>query len=239
MVLARRSGLVRPRFLIGTLIQNHGTPVGQGRGRLALGLYLLDHRGARPRRVGHEVLQGLPIPSMQGALHVGKVAFGVHSQLRPQIVVGMRAGVARTGRKTTTKAQPELREAVPQVGDRFRRQAPASGGLQRQLATLIGRGRLVRRRPFPLRFAQPAQSSPSESLFQGPLGGRCHGSILCTVVEHSGLSQRLLEGFPHAMLHPRRSRSERHSLVHDSKTVSLRPADYSFNVTLSSYHPMA
>jgi hypothetical protein len=37
------------------------------------------------------------------------------------------------------------------------------------------------------------------------------------------------------MLHPRRSRSERHSLVHDSKTVSLRPADYSFNVTLSSY----
>jgi hypothetical protein len=95
--------------------------VGQGRGRLDLGLNLVEHRGSRPGRVGHEVLQGLPIAPIQGAVHVGKVPFGVHGQLGTQIVVGVLASVARTGRKTATKAQPELGEAVTQMGDRFRR----------------------------------------------------------------------------------------------------------------------
>src|SRR4030095_10844404 len=87
-------------------------------------------------------------------------------------------------------------------------------------------------------LAQPVPSSPSEALFQDPLGVRCHGSILRTVAEHSGSAQRLLEGLPHTTLPPRHSRVERHSLVHDSKTVEPSPADYSFNVTLSSYSPI-
>ena len=48
-----------------------------------------------------------------------------------QIVVGVLAGVARTGRKTAAKAPPELGEVVTQMGDRFSRQSPALGDIQR------------------------------------------------------------------------------------------------------------
>ena len=72
----------------------------------------------------------------------------MHGQLGTQIVVGVLASVARTGRKTAAKAQPELIETVTQVGARLSRQAPALGGLQRRLVALIGFSQLVRRRPF-------------------------------------------------------------------------------------------
>jgi hypothetical protein len=150
------------------------------------------------------VLQGLPISPVQSAVHVGKVPFGVHSQLGTQIVVGVLAGVACTGRKTTTKAQPELVETVAQVSDCFSRQSPALGSMQRWLTALISFDRLVLRRLFPPISDKSPQSSPSEALFQRPLGVKCHGRILRTVVENSGPSQRLLEGLPHTMPHPRR-----------------------------------
>src|SRR5215468_9350677 len=74
--------------------------------------------------------------------------------------------------------------------------------MQRRLAALRGLGRLILRRPFPPMPDQPLQSSPGVALLQGPLGVRCHGSILRTVAEHLGPAQRLLEGLLHAMLHP-------------------------------------
>jgi hypothetical protein len=214
---------VRPGFLIRTLIQNQRAPVGQGRDGLDLGLNLAEYPLSRPRRVGHKVLQGLPIPSVQGAVHVGKVPCGVHSQLGTQIVVGMLAGIACPGRKAATKAQPELGEVVTEVGDCFRRQSPASGGMQRRLAALRGLDRLVRHRlcsPMP---AQPPQSSPGAALLQGPLGVWCHGSILRIVAEHSGPAHRLLEGLPHAILYPRSLGLERHYLAHISKRWSWVP----------------
>src|SRR4030095_12354976 len=143
----------------------------QGRGRLDLSLKLLAHRGSRPGRVGHEVLQGLSVSSVQGTVQVGKVPFGVHGQRGTQIIVGALAGGTRTGRKTAAKAPPALAEAVTQRGQRFRRQSPASGGMQRRLAVLIGIGRLVLRRPFTPMPDQLPQSSSGAALLQGPLGG--------------------------------------------------------------------
>src|SRR5215831_5721177 len=107
--------------------------------------------------------------------------------------------------------------------------------MQRWLAALRGLDRLVLHRPCSPMPDQPPQSSPGAALLQGPLGVWCHGSILRTVAEHLGPSQRLPEGLPHAMLHPRRSGWERHQPGTYSKTVSLGPADHSCNVTLSRY----
>src|SRR5262245_32075384 len=77
--------------------------------------------------------------------------------------------------------------------------------MQHWLTALISFSRLVLRRLFPPMSAQSPQSSPSEALFQGPLGVKCHGNILRTVVENSGPSQRLLEGLPHTIPQLRRS----------------------------------
>ena len=207
--------VVRPRFLIRTFIPHQCAPVGQGRDGLDRGLHLAEHHLSRPGRVGHEVLQGLPLPPGPCPVHVGKVPFGVHGQLGTQIVVGVLAGVARTGRKTAAKAQPELGEVVTQMGDRFRRQSPSSGGIQRWLAALIGLGRLVLRRLFPPMSDKPPQSSSGEALLQGPLGVRCHESILRTVAEHLRPSQRLREGLPRAIPHPYRSGLDRHQQQND------------------------
>ena len=214
---------MRPRFLIRTFIPHQCAPVGQGRDGLDRGLHLAEHHWSRPGRVGHEVLQGLPLPPGPCPVHVGKVPFGVHGQLGTQIGVGRRAGVACTGRTTTTKAQPKLVETVAQMGDRFRRQSPASGGLQCRRIDLRGLSRLGLRRPFPPMADKPLQAHPGEALFQGPGGGRCHGSILRTVVEHSGSSQRLLKGLSHAIPHPRHSGVEIHPLAHTAKRCSWVP----------------
>src|SRR5262249_60524 len=125
--------------------------------------------------------------------------------------------------KPAPKARTGLAAAGPQAGGRFRRQAPALGGRQRRLAALRGLDRLVRHwlcSPMP---AQPPQSSPGVAFLQGPLGGWCPGSILRKVAEHSGPSQRLLEGFPPAILYPRRLGLKRHDLVPTAKRFRRVP----------------
>src|SRR5712691_10961238 len=103
IVLARRSGIVRARFLIRTLIQNQCAPLGQGRRRLDLRLILAEDRWSRPRRVGHKVLQGLSVVTGHVPRHIGTVPFVVHGQLTAQRVVSVCAGVTRAGRETVTK----------------------------------------------------------------------------------------------------------------------------------------
>src|SRR5262249_58965742 len=112
---------------------------------------------------------------------------------------------------------------VTQMGDRFSRQAPAWGDIQRWLAALRGLGRLVLRQPFLPMPDKAPQSRAGEALLQGPLGVRCHGSILRTVAEYLGLSQRLLEGLPRAIPHPYRSGVEIHHPAHTAQRFSWVP----------------
>src|SRR5262245_33773531 len=108
--------------------------------------------------------------------------------------------------------------------------------MQHWLTALISFSRLVLRRLFPPMSAQSPQSSPSEALFQGPLGVKCHGNILRTVVENSGPSQRLLAGLPHTIPHLRRSGLESHPLAYTQNNFagSRGPLGYCWR-TLSLY----
>src|SRR5262249_55560647 len=110
----------------------------------------------------------------------------------------------------------ELAEAVTQMGHRFRRQSPASGGMQRRLAVLIGIGRLVLRRPFTPMPDQLPQSSSGAALLQGPLRGRCHARILRTIAAQS-------EGFPRAIPLPDRLVLEIHHLAYTAKRSGWVP----------------
>jgi len=222
----RRSGgacVVRPRLLIRPRIEHQRAALGQGRQGLARGLQLAAYSLARPRGVGHAVRQGGSGSPVQWALQVGTGPFSVHGELGPPRVLGGLAGVARTGRQTAATAPPALGEGVTPMGDRFRRQAPASGDSPRGLAALRGLGRLGLRQPCLPRPDKAPQSRAGAALLQGPRGGRCHGSLLRTVAEYLGLSQRLLEGLPRAIPHPYRSGVEIHHPAHTAQRFSWVP----------------
>jgi len=118
---------VRPRWLSRPLLPPPGAPVGQGWGRRARGWSRVAHRRARPGRVGHAVLPGWASAPRPGTVPMGAGPCGVPGPRGPQRGGGVRARVARTGCQTATPAPPALAEAVPQGGDRVRRQAPAVG----------------------------------------------------------------------------------------------------------------
>src|SRR5512138_2863646 len=98
--------------------------------------------------------------------------------------------------------------------------------MQRQLAALRDLGRLVLRRP---------SSSPGVALLQGPLGVRCHGSILRTIAEHLGPFPKATRRFAPCNASPPSFSIGDTPPGTYSKTVSLCPADLSWNVTLSRY----
>ena len=204
MVLARCSGIVRPRFLIRTLIQNQGTPAGQGRGRQDLALNLVEHCGSRPGRSGQEVLQGLAVVAGHVPRYVGKVPLAVHGQLPPQIIVSSPAGVARAGLETATKPMPEGVETFAQGAKRFSREAPAPRIMQRPRQAVQGLGGYVIRWPLAVIPIEPQQWHPLAAILQGQLVEPCPGRVLRTVSENSVSSQRLLGASAQAILPSRK-----------------------------------
>src|SRR5262249_46976177 len=112
---------------------------------------------------------------------------------------------------------------VPQVGDRFRRQAPAVGGMQRRLAALRGLDRLVRHRLGPPPPPPPPQSQPRAAFPPRPPRGWCPWNILRRGAEALGASQRLLEGLPHAILYSRRLGLKRSYLAPTAKRFRWVP----------------
>ena len=125
--LPRRARVVLTGLLIGALIQDQRAPRGQHGCGLDLRLDLLEHGLPRPGRVGHEMLQGLSIRAVQASVDVGKVPFGVHRELRTQIVVGFLARVMRAACEAAAKPQPKLVQAVSQLGEHFWWKPPALG----------------------------------------------------------------------------------------------------------------
>ena len=129
VVLTPRTRTLRPRFLIGTLIQDQHPARAQLRRRRDLALHLLDRRLRQPGRVGHKLLQVLSI--LVGVYHparnVGKVPVCVHSQQTSQIGPGVLTRIPRFGFEATAIARPEVSQTVAQVGDRLVRQSPAAG----------------------------------------------------------------------------------------------------------------
>jgi len=106
-----------------------------------LGLNLAEHHLAGPGGVGPEMLQVLAIGSVQGTRHVGKVTAGVHSQLPPQILIGLLTAIPGAGLEAGPKPRPELTQAIAQLSNRFRWKAPASGVIQDSVSS---RCRIIR-----------------------------------------------------------------------------------------------
>src|SRR5262245_13821776 len=194
IILSGGARVVRPRLLIRTFIQNQRAPLGQCHRRPDLGLNLVEYGLARPRRVGHKVLQGLSVVPGHVPRHVGKVPFVVHGQLSAEIGVGVRAGVARAGLETVATPPPKLIQPCSHGGDRFSRQAPAAGVMQVPHTALRGLGSLVFRRPLPVLPDKPLLCGPGGAVRPGQWVPRRHGGILRTVSAYLAPSQRLHAG---------------------------------------------
>ena len=233
IVLSRRPGIVRARFLVRTLIQHQRAPLDQCRRRRDLGLNLAEYCLACPRRVGHKVLQGLAVVSRHVPRHVGKVPFVVHGQLTAQIVVGVRTGVTRAGRETVAKPQPKFVQPFSHGGDRFSRQAPTARVVQVPYAALSSLGCLVIRRPLP-RLPDPLSlRGPSGALLQRQLVPRRHWGILRTVSEPLGPSQRLLAGTDPCHSSLSQCCMGNTPLGKSGQPIQRGVIEHSFNVTLS------
>jgi hypothetical protein len=114
-------------FRIGTFIQNDQAAGLQSRLVAKIALNLLKDRLGTPRRLRHEMLEGLTIAPVHPTIDIGKVALILHGQLPPPKRTRTFAGIARACAETWTIALPESIEIISELLHGIAGYAPAIG----------------------------------------------------------------------------------------------------------------
>lgn len=126
-VAGRRRHCARPLWHRHFHPKSGGSPPGQRRPARQVCSNLMEDHGLRPGRVGHALLDRLPVASIQAPIHVLEVAVAHQGQQSAQVGVHRQAGIARAILETRPIPLPEPVQAQPQVQNRFQAQAPPAG----------------------------------------------------------------------------------------------------------------
>ena len=127
IILSSRTGTLWPGFLICALVQKqHPTCLQARRGRNFL-LNFPDHCLRLPRRIGHELLQVLPIfhRVTDPPGNVGIISSGLHLQKSSQVGPGMLRTISGLRLETASIPTPDVLQTASQTTDRVFAQPPA------------------------------------------------------------------------------------------------------------------
>jgi hypothetical protein len=124
IMLATSPHTLGPGFFVGTFVQDQQATVLQRWLGADIGLNLVTNSHARPRRIGHELLQALAIAARQPPVDVGIVPLVVHRQLPAHEHIRLLAGIASAGPKARAISLPESRQVIAQLLHGFIGQTP-------------------------------------------------------------------------------------------------------------------